>query len=301
MTRRAWALFVAVSLLWGSSFLLIKVAVDEVSPATLVLSRTLLGALVLLPLALTRGTWGSLRRSAVPLLSLAVADVAAPFLLIAWGEQRISSSLAGILLACDPIFVALLALRFDASERVHGWRLAGLAIGIVGVVVLLGLDVSGDGAALAGSGAVLLASFCFAVAALLYKRSFEDAEPIAVVFAMLAVASVLVAPAAVASRPPVTPSPGTAAALLALGVANTGVGFALFYMLIDRAGAGRASLITYATTGVAAVLGIGILGEDFGANTALGLALILAGSWLASGGSLPVPRARSRSAAAGRR
>ena len=284
MSRRAWILFVAVSLLWGSSFLLIKIAVDEVSPSVLVLLRALLGALVLLPIAAARGSFAPLRGSPGALLALAVVDVAAPFLLIAWGEQRISSSLAGILLAADPIFVALLALRFDRSERVRGARLAGLVVGIVGVVVLLGLDVGGEPAELAGAGMVLGASFCFAVAALLYKGSFGAADPIGVVCAMLAVSALLVAPPAVATFPTQLPSATALMALGALGVFNTGLGFWLFYALIDEVGAGKASLITYLIPGVAAVLGIAVLSEDFGPNTALGLALILGGSWVASGG-----------------
>lgn len=161
------------------------------------------------------------------------------------------------------------------------------------MVVLLGRDVSGSAAELAGAGMVLLASFCFAVAALVYKRSFEEAEPIGVVFAMLALAALLVAPPALAALPGQMPSAEAIGAIVVLGLANTGIGFWLFYVLIDRAGAGKASLITYAIPGVATLLGIGLLGEQFGAATWLGLALILGGSWLASGGRLPAIRRRA--------
>lgn len=113
----------------GQLVLLIKLVVEEISPAMLVFVRVLLGALVLLPIAIARQTLKELRGFARPLLALATIDVAAPFFLIAWGEQRISSSLAGILLAADPIFVAVLAVWFDASELVRGRRLVGLAIG----------------------------------------------------------------------------------------------------------------------------------------------------------------------------
>ncbi|MGH2944791.1 MAG: DMT family transporter [Solirubrobacteraceae bacterium] len=158
----------------------------------------------------------------------------------------------------DPIFVAVLAVWFDASGRVRGIRPAGLAIGIAGVAVLLGLDLSGEAAELAGAGMVLLASLCFAVAALFYKRSFEEAEPMGVVFATLAIAPVLVAPAALATLPSELPSFKANSALVVLGLANTGVGFWLFYALIDRTDAGGASLITYVIPAVATLLGVGV-------------------------------------------
>lgn len=159
----------------------------------------------------------------------------------------------------------------------------------MGVAILLGLDVSGDPAELAGAGMVLLASLCFAIAALLYKRSFEHAEPIGVVCAMLAISALLVAPAALLGAPSELPSLEAGGSLVVLGLANTGLGFWLFYSLIDRAGAGRASLITYVTPAVAVLLGIGVLGEDFEPNTAVGLGLILGGSWLAAGRRHPEP------------
>ena len=151
-------------------------------------------------------------------------------------------------------------------------------------MVLLGLDVGDNTAELAGAAMVLVASLCYAVAALLYKRSFSAADPTGVVCAMLAISGLLVAPVALVDPPAALPSLTVVAALAALGVLNTGLGFWLFYSLIDEAGAARASLITYASPGVAAVLGVVVLGESFGLNTALGLVLILGGSWVASGG-----------------
>jgi drug/metabolite transporter (DMT)-like permease len=284
MSPRAWACFAATSVIWGSSFLFIKVAVEDgVSPATLVLVRTALGALVLAPLALRRDALRGLRPRTGALLALAVIDVALPFGLVAWGERSISSSLAGILVATDPLFVALLAIAFDRSERVRGWRLAGLFVGFAGVVVLLGVDLAGSTDELLAAEAVLAASLAFAASALLYKRRFADAEPPGVVTATLAVGALLAAPAVLLSPPDDLPSAGAVGSLAVLGVLNTGVGFWLFYALIALAGAGRASAITYVNPAVAVVLGALLLHEPVTPTTIAGFAIILLGSWFAAG------------------
>jgi drug/metabolite transporter (DMT)-like permease len=282
MGRRAWVYFCATSLIWGSSFLLIRVAVEEVSPAVVALLRTAMGAAVLAPLALAGGAFAGLRGRLGAIAVLAALDVAGPFYLTSWGEQHVSSALAGILTATDPLFVALLALRFDSSERVGGRRLGGLLVGIAGVAALLGLDVAGDGQALLGAVAVLLSALGYAGAALVYKRRFADADPLGVVTLALAVAAAALAAPAVASVPSDMPSTDAVLGLAVLGVVNTGIGFWLFYALIREAGAARASVITYVMPAVAVVLGVVVLGEPFTAGTVAGLLLILAGSALAT-------------------
>ncbi|HWM86445.1 MAG TPA: EamA family transporter, partial [Kofleriaceae bacterium] len=143
MTARAWVAFAVVSTLWGLPYLLIKVALDGgVPPAFLAWSRIVLGAAVLLLLAWRAGVLGALRGRLRWLLAFAVAEIAVPFPLIAIGEQHVDSSLAAILIAAAPLFVALLALRYDAAERAGGRRLAGLIIGVVGVAALVGVDVA---------------------------------------------------------------------------------------------------------------------------------------------------------------
>jgi drug/metabolite transporter (DMT)-like permease len=290
VSRRTVVLFAAVSVVWGSSFLFIKIAVEDVSPAVVAFARAGLGAAVLLPLTLARGSLRSLRGRIGAIAVLAVLDVAGPFLLTAWGEQHVSSSLAGILTSTDPLFVALLALRFDASERVDGVRALGLLVGIVGVVALLGLDVAGDGQALLGAAAVLLSALGYAGAALFYKRHFADDSPLAVVTGALALSAVMLLVPALATLPPSVPAGDTFAALGVLGAANTGLAFWMFYALIDRAGATRASVITYVMPAVAVLLGVAFLSEPFTLSTAVGLALILGGSALAT-----VERQRRRS------
>jgi drug/metabolite transporter (DMT)-like permease len=142
VSTRAWALFLAVSLLWGIPYLLIKIAVDEVSPAVVVFARTALAAAVLLPIAWRLGAQRGLGRRPRDLVVLAMASVAIPFTLITAGEMWVSSSLTAILIAAEPMAVALLAVRIDAAERVDGARMLGLALGSVGVVALLGVDLA---------------------------------------------------------------------------------------------------------------------------------------------------------------
>src|SRR4051794_25847215 len=159
VNRRAWIQMSVLAALWGASYMFIKVAIDDVSPIIVVWVRLVLAALVLLPTAPRRGALRGLRPHLPVVALLSVVQVAAPFLLISFGEKHIASSLAGILVASAPIFTALLAFRVDREEMATGWRLVGILVGIVGVALLFGVDLSGDSAALLGGLMVLLASF----------------------------------------------------------------------------------------------------------------------------------------------
>jgi drug/metabolite transporter (DMT)-like permease len=288
VSARAWAAFGAVSVLWGIPYLFIKVAVDDgVPPAFLAWVRVILAAALLLAIAWRAGTLPSVRGHWRWLAVFAVVEIAVPFPLIAAGEQHVASSLAAIIIATAPLFVAVLALRFDASERVGGRRLTGLLVGLAGVVALVGIDVAGNGDELLGAGAVLLAAFCYAVGPMVLKRHLAGLDPRASMGASLALATLFLAPA-VAVDPPSTPLSGEAiAALLVLGVLCTAAAFVLYGTLVAEVGAGRALVITYINPVVAVALGVAILGERPGAGAIAGLLLILAGSWLSTDGRLP--------------
>src|SRR5919197_404089 len=198
MSARAWAAFGAVSALWGLPYLFIKIAVDDgVSPAFLAWVRVVLAAAILLALAWRAGALGWLRGRWRWLAVFAVSEVAIPFPLIAAGEQHVASSLAAIIIATAPLFVAVLALRFDASERVTGRRLIGLFIGLAGVVALVGIDVAGRGDELLG------AAFCYAVGPMVLKRHLADLDQRASMGVALALAGLFLLPA-VALEPPST-------------------------------------------------------------------------------------------------
>jgi len=272
--------------IWGASYMFIKIGIRDMSPAMVAWARIALAALVLVPLAVAAGALRGLRSRWAMLTLVAVSQVAAPFLLIALGEQEISSSLTGILVTSAPLFTALLAIRFDHEERSQGMRLVGVLMGFAGVVVLLGLDLGGSADALVGGLAVVLAGFGYAVGALLAKRGLGDVPPLGIAASVMVVSVVLLAPAALLSAPVDVPGAGPVAAVAALGILGTGIAFAIFYELIARVGPARTYIVTYLAPGFAVVYGAALLDETITATTVAGLVLILAGSWLAAGGRL---------------
>jgi drug/metabolite transporter (DMT)-like permease len=297
MSRRSWILLTVLSALWGSSYLFIKVALeDDVAPAVIVSLRTALAAIVLLPLAARRSALAGVRANAGPIMVLAVVQMAGPLLLIALGEQQISSSLTGILVATAPIFTFLLAFGLEGEERAAGLSLAGVVIGIAGVVLLLGVDTGGGSGALAGGLCVVLASFGYGVGAWFLKRRVHDIQPVAMVGATAANVAVLTAPLAVLDLPSQVPGPAAVGSLLTLGMLCTGLAFVIFYSLVGSDGPAKASLVGYIAPGFSIVYGVTLLDESFTLATAAGLVLITGGSWLAAEGRFPW---RRRSAACG--
>ncbi len=283
MSGRAWALLAAVSLVWGIPYFLIKLAVDDgVPPAFLAWIRIAVGAVALLAVVPRRGALRALRGRLRWVCAFAIAEVVVPFPLIAIGEQHVSSSLAAILIAAAPLFVALLALRFDASERVRGRRLAGLVIGMVGVIALVGIDVAGRLDELLGALAILVAALCYAIGPMVLKRHLADLDARVTMAASLVIASVLLAPAAAAHPPAALPSLATCGALLVLGTLCTAAGLVLYGRLVSEVGAGRALVVTYINPVVAVGLGSLLLAERPGPGMLVGLALILGGSWLST-------------------
>ena len=280
-------LFGATSVIWGSSFLFIRVAVEHMPPSAVVFGRTVLGAAFLVPLAARRRAFRGVRRAIVPVLLVTLLDMAAPTFLTAWGEQHVSSSVAGILTATDPLFTAVLALWLIRSEVPGRRRLAGLAIGFGGVIALLGIDVRGNAMELLGAGAVLLSALGYAVAALLYRRWLSAEPALAVTALMTAISSVAFLAPAAADLPRHLPPASGLLALVTLGIVNTGVAYWLFYLLIDEAGAATASVITYVMPVVALFLGVGLLGEQLTGGAIAGLVLIAVGAWLATSRRAP--------------
>lgn len=299
MTPRAWLLFAAVSIVWGVPYFFIKVAVDDgVPPAFVAWSRVALGAAVLLPLAWRRGALRGLGGRWGAIAAYTACEVAVPFLLIAIGEQYVSSSLAAILIASMPLMVALLSVRFSPDDKPTGLRLAGLVIGFGGVVVLLGVDVAGRPAELLGAVLVLVATLGYATAPMIINRRLADLDPLGPIAASLALALVLLVPAVAVSPPEEVPSAAALGSLAVLGVVCTALGLVLFFRLIVEAGPSRAAVITYVNPLVAVVLGVLILDERLGATAVAGLLAILGGSWLATRGRRRLGRPSPTGAAA---
>jgi drug/metabolite transporter (DMT)-like permease len=290
MDRRSWLMLLALAAIWGASYMFIKIAVRDLSPAMVAWSRIALAAIVLVALAASQGVLGEMRGRAPMLALLAAVQIAGPFLLISAGEVEISSSLAGILVTSTPLFTALLAIWVDHEERSQGLRLGGVLLGVVGVAVLLGVDLGGSGNELLGGLAVVLAGLGYAVGALLVKHRFSDVAPIGVAAWVMVASTAWLTPAAVATFPTSTPDLGPVASVVVLGVVGTGVAFAIFYRLLARVGPAKTWVLTYLAPGFAVVYGATLLGETITVATLAGLALILIGSWLAAEGRLPTRR-----------
>jgi drug/metabolite transporter (DMT)-like permease len=293
MNRRAWTLLLLLGAIWGASYLLIKIGLRDFSPGMVAFLRVVLAAAVLLALAGARDALGGFRERVGWVFLIALSQVSAPFVLIAAGEQEISSSLAGILVSSAPLFTALLAIRVDQAERAEGLRMVGIVLGVLGVGLLLGVDLSGSGDELLGGLAVLLAGLGYAIGGLLAKHKLADKPPIGVAAWVLTAGAVLLVPAAVIGFPTSAPSLGPVAAVVTLGVVGTGIAFAIFYELIATVGPARTFIVTYLAPAFAVVYGVTLLDEQVTVATLGGLALILAGSYLAAEGRNPLRRRRA--------
>jgi drug/metabolite transporter (DMT)-like permease len=291
-----WLLLLAS--IWGASYMFIKIGLRDLSPPMIAWARIALGAAVLVPVAASQGALGASRTRAGTVALVGAVQVACPFLFIGLGEQEISSALTGILIASAPIFTAVLAIWVDHEERSEGARLLGIVLGIAGVAALFGLDLSGSGSAVLGGLAIVLAGLGYAVGGFLVKHRLADLPPIGVAAWVMVASTIWLLPAAVLTAPASMPPLGPLAAVVTLGVVGTGIAFAIFYTLIGSVGPARALIVAYLAPGFAVMYGAALLGERITIATVAGLALILAGSWLAVGGSPRATRWRRGEAAA---
>ena len=282
MTRRGWLLFLALSVIWGIPYLLIKVAVRELTPASLVFLRTALGALLLLPAVMKNGNLRVLLPRWRPILLFTLVEVALPWWLLSDAERRISSSLSGLLVASVPLLGALLSRLTGAHEPLGTRRLAGLGVGFAGVVALLGLDLRGDVAATVEMTLVVVG---YALGPLIVSRRLADLASLDVVAVSIGLCALAYAPVGIAQLPRAMPSPAVIGSVAVLGIACTAVAFLLFFRLIAEVGPVRATVITYVNPAIALLAGVTLLGEPFTPGTAAGFVLIIAGSWLAAGPS----------------
>jgi drug/metabolite transporter (DMT)-like permease len=290
VTRRGWWLFLALSVIWGFPYLFIRVAVRELTPATLVFLRTAIGALLLLPMVLKNGRLRTLLPRWRWIVLFTAVEVAIPWWLLSDAERRITSSLSGLLIAAVPILGALLSRFTGAHQPLGSRRLAGLAVGFAGVVALVGMDLRGDAAAIVEMSLVVLG---YALGPLIIARRLNDLPSLDVVAVSLAVCAILYAPLGVAQLPPAMPSPAALTAVVVLGVLCTAIAFLLFFRLIAEVGPVRAQVITYVNPAIAVLAGVALLAEPFTLGTAVGFVLILAGSWLATGRSRTGPLLRA--------
>jgi drug/metabolite transporter (DMT)-like permease len=277
-------MLVGLSLLWGASFLFIKVAVRELTPATLIMGRLGLAALTLAALAPftvgTRETLRQLRANALWLIVIALVNTALAFWLLSWGETRIDSGLASIIQAAVPIFNALIAFAFFREVRVTGARLLGVAIGFVGVAFLVSAQPSGK---VLGALAVVGMALCYGIGGLLTGRYLSAVSPHVVALASTGISTLVILPLGIAQAPHHVPGWKVVGSVLALGIPGTAFAYLLFFGLIAGAGAAYAALVTYLIPPIALAYGAIFLGERFGVTAFGGLALILGGVALGTG------------------
>jgi len=282
MSRRAWGLFAAMGLIWGVPYLFIKIAVEQISPAEIVGLRTLIGGLVLLPLALRGGSFRSALRAWPFVLAFAVIEMAIPWLLLGRAEQHVASGFAGLMLASVPIFGNIVAFALGDRTSFSRVRVLGLVVGVSGVAALVGLDsLSGtlDPVAVVE---LLLVALCYAVGPAIASRKLAHVPSLGVIALSLLFAAVLYLPVTIGSVGAGLPAPKVVASVLVLALVCTALAFVLFFRLIAEAGPVRATVITFVNPAVAVALGVVVLGEPLTWGIVLGFPLVLLGSYWAT-------------------
>lgn len=280
MTRKGLLLFASMCVIWGIPYFLIRVAVGEISPVMLVFARTGIGALVLMPIVLARGGLRGIGRKWISILAFAAIEIGVPWFCLSSAEQHISSSLAGLLVSSVPLVGIVIAPLFGNREGIGTVGIVGLALGLVGVAAIVGLDLhASDIRALVEMAVVAIG---YAVGPAILRRYLTGVPSVSVIGISLAACAVAYAPLAAMQWPHVMPSAGVLASVGVLAVVCTALAFLLFFALIERIGPVRATVITYINPAVAALVGVTILHETFTIGMGVGFVLVLAGSVLAT-------------------
>ena len=278
MSRRGWLLFCLLSFIWGSPFLMIRVAVRQVAPTTLIFLSTARNCPILLPWA-AHGRLAELVRRWKPLTLYTAAEIGIPGLMVFKAEERLSSSLTAVFLASVPLIGVLLARLSHDKERFSPRQLGGLLLGIIGVFVLVGVDARG--VATWPVVAVFVAATGYAVGPRVFDRFLSDLPGPAVTAASFGVAAIAYAPFALSNLPSRLSGEVTWA-LFGYALVPTLAGFLVFFSLIGEIGPVRTTIVFYITPAVALMLGIVVLGEPFKLGMGVGFALVIAGSILAA-------------------
>jgi len=290
---RQLAVLLVLGATWGSSFLFIKVGVEDLSPLMLVEARMLLGAATVviatyalgLSLPRTRRLW--LDAAIMALLSNVV-----PFALIAWAETHIASGTASVLNASMPLFTAMLAPFFITEEGMTTPKLVGVLTGFVGVAVFSGGDITDIGSNALGDLAMLAAAACYAIGLVFARLRFTGEHPLSLSAGQLVSGFVLLAPVAavLAAREGISPHVDSGLSVLALGVFNTGFAYVMYLWLVAEVGAVKTSLVTYVIPVTGLLLGWAVLDETIGPAAIAGLVLIVAGIALVNRAALRRPQ-----------
>ena len=281
---RKLLLFAGLGVAWGVPYLLIKIAVEELHPTTLVLGRVAIACLVMVPLAASRGAFAPAVRRWRVVAVYAVIEIVVPWFFLTRAEQHLSSSLTGLLIAGVPIVGVLIALVTRRSEHLGATGALGLGVGLAGVALLVGFE---SGAAGGGGEAQAVAELavvvvCYAIGPVIMARHLADAPATGVIALSLLVSAAVYAVPGVLHAPDRWPSAGVTASVVGLGLICTAAAFLLFFALVAEVGPVRSTLVTYLNPAVAVAAGAIVLGEPITWLTGAGFVLVLAGSALAS-------------------
>lgn len=296
VSARAWGLYALMAVLWGIPYLFIKEAVDSFSPAAIVAGRTLLGAAVLLPIALHRRALRPALKLWPWVLAFGAIEMAGPFFLLSHAEQTLPSGLTGLLVATVPLFAAGIALARGDRTMLSPARALGLAVGFAGVVVIVagpGLAVADPATALAAVGEVLLVALLYATAPFIVATKLAHVPSLGTITLSLLAVGVAYLPFALLTQHEV-PTVRSGVSLAALGIFCTALAFLGFFALIGEVGPARAPLFTYVNPIVAILLGVLVLGESLSLGLLVGFPLVIVGCWLAATGGRLRPRAGAR-------
>ena len=261
MTRSGPLLFTAMCLIWGIPYFLIRIAVGEISPAMLVFARTAIGALILMPVVLARGGLSDIRGKWVPLLAFAVLEIGGAWFFLFSAEQRISSSLAALLISSVPLVGVMVAPLFGDRGRIGPLGIGGLLLGLAGVAAIVGLELHASDAASIVQMALVAVGYALGPAVL--RRYLAGVPSVSVIGVSLAACAIAYTPFAVMQWPHALPSTQVLVSVAVLGLVCTAAAFLLFYALIEKIGPVRATVITYVNPAVAAVVGVAVLHETF--------------------------------------
>ena len=267
-------------LIWGIPYLLIRVAVSELSPATLVFFRTAVAALILLPIVLSRGGLRPLAGRWVALVAFAAVEVALPWFMLSSAETHITSALAGLLISAVPLVGVIIATTLGNREHLHAASLSGLGLGLVGVALIVGFDLgASSGVALVEMALVVVG---YAVGPAILSRYLTGVPSVTVIGVAVGLSAIAYSPVALIQWPHAVPHLSVIGAVAVLAVVCTAIAFLLFFELVAEIGPVRATVITYVNPAVAAVLGVAVLHESLTLGMGAGFLLVLAGSALAT-------------------
>ncbi|MDP9492265.1 MAG: DMT family transporter [Actinomycetota bacterium] len=294
MPRGYVPILLVLALAWGSSFMFIEFAIEDLTPAATMAARLMIAATVLFGILVARRGFrqaiSCVRQFGRSGILLGAVTTALPFWLIAWGQTHIDSGIAAIGNAAMPIFVALLAIRFAPGERVTGMRAVGIGLGILGVGVLVGIDPQGGWWGAIGTLAVVLAAVSYAGGSLYSQRKLDDSSGLLIMTASTIWGALVILPFGILQAPSEAPGWKAIMAILVMGVVATALGLLLYIHLVENYGSSRASLVVYLLPVIALFYGAVFLDEPLRATAIVGLALILGGVALGSGLVRPLRR-----------